>query len=87
MKLFILIFLLWPGTLVAQSCTRELNDLKKEVKEKEKQCKKENSVANKKKEYDKELKVIESNYRSKFVKISQEQALAIQKLKAKYGVK
>ena len=58
MKPFLILLALWPGTMLAQSCGQELHDLKKQVEDKEKECKLEN-----------ERTVNMSRYRAEIIKL------------------
>lgn len=72
MKVLVLIFLLWPGTLVAQSCAKEEDALK--------QCKL-------KGKYESELKKIQDKYSKRMGDLARDRVNEITKLKRKYGIK
>lgn len=83
-KTLMLVLAIWPGSTLALSCGKELEDMKKKVEKTEKQCKKQSSN---KAKYEKELKKIESKYKDRFAKLSKQRATEIDKLQTKYNIK
>ena len=83
MRFIFLVLTLASWETVAQSCGQELEALKGELEAKEKQCKEADNTQ----QYENDLAVVESEYRSKFAAIATERRLAIDKLKAKYGIR
>ena len=76
MKILLIVLAIWPGAILAQSCSQELETMKKEVKVKEKECKKEKSKMQDLIQYRKKLADLKAKYEND-----------IAKLKKKYGIK
>ena len=76
MKILLIVLAIWPGAMLAQSCSQELDTMKKEVKEKEKECKNEKVKMQNLIQYRKKLADLKAKYEKD-----------IAKLKKKYGVK
>lgn len=71
-RALLILFILWPGSLVAQGCAKEEDALK--------QCKNKES-------YEKEFKKVHDEYAKRIGKLAAERVRKIQELKKKYGVK